>query len=859
MLFPIFTRIDLCSGVFILFFFAHPFVPSPGCPVLSTGTKVYLVLLALFSALSFLAQLCYVIILYLWEELRNELTCESYLEKLLRQIGFANIYHAKLFHFVIILVPNLLVFLSVIIAFLFQSVCRRRPTLTYVNGTESERKKILNLRQKNEERGRYEFLIYLKPVAYFLSIVSLIAAASCFPSLLSLVYLLGFLALGTLRALHVPFDRFMPALSAVLTFISAIHFLAIYFYQFEFAREILGSSNKWLLLIGISDPVFYTCSNSTDYDPLSIMNVTFYKNQFINDFQPLFVLMLFYTMAERCNFYHLVSKYKDIFETRSENQKRRAKDPAQHIFKPGSLLHKILVRTNFLTMCGYIIDQILANSYLLSVAVMILWSILCHGFLALVLLFIAIYLWSRTDSSFRTKNFAPFLCIYCSVYIIIQHVFNFRVRDEIVPDLFYIGLWKLTLEDIRLTTDFPMTFYIGCQCLGLIAFWQLLHTFMEARYGRKRDPQNFNQERRLGAVEVTINQTLEESMKSGRRSTLAALTISVQAKKRQLKETLAAVWMCFCIITLILICTVSETNYYNIVYMVFYLVFSGFTIFKLMLQKKVPDFEKFLKLLLFYSMVVFLAFYALNFSFLYNNRHIEKFLTDNELSPSFANVIPIAILLIAIKIQFDFFSSDFRSFMQELATGSARPKSIDEVTKETSNENVKLAVKIQRFFGQLVELVWLTLAIHMDKIILIALMGTILNERSAFNFILLIGFCCLCQFSSQFQKFAQNVVFIGCCSIIILRMLYGTSLNNLVNKTHLANCSVSDENNSTDIFPWTKSFYLWVGLDMKNVDSADYNDDAVPLDYLWTYLIVISLGTVYSLFETRCTLNKAAR
>ena len=249
-------------------------------------------------------------------------------------------------------------------------------------------------------------------------------------------------------------------------------------------------------------------------------------------------------------------------------------------------------------------------------------------------------------------------------------------------------------------------------------------------------------------------------------------------------------------------------------------------------------------------MVVFLAFYTLNFDFVHSNGNVEKFLHDNGLSPSFQNVIPIAVLLVAIKIQFDFFSVDFHSFMQELAEGNARPSSVEELPAK--NANVKLAAKIQRFFSELAELIWLAAAVHMNKIILIALMCAILHERSAFNFVLLIGFCCLCQFSSQFQKITQNVLFILCCSVIIMRMLYATSLNTLFNTDNFANCSSSENDEDPNaIFPWTKSIYRWIGLEMKNQDLDSLLDSSVPLDYLWPYLIVITLALLNALIGFR--------
>ena len=136
--------------------------------------------------------------------------------------------------------------------------------------------------------------------------------------------------------------------------------------------------------------------------------------------------------------------------------------------------------------------QIENNFYLVSVSFMIFWSIFCHGLITLTLLFIAIYLWTRSKSNTRTKNAAPFLVVYCTLYIVIQHVFNFNLsEDEFVPkDLFDIkigdGIITITWKDLRLTsTSLSMLVYLGSQCLLLIIFWILLRFFMKDYWNKR--------------------------------------------------------------------------------------------------------------------------------------------------------------------------------------------------------------------------------------------------------------------------------------------------------------------------------------------------------------------------------------
>ena len=495
--------------------------------------------------------------------------------------------------------------------------------------------------------------------------------------------------------------------------------------------------------------------------------------------------------------------------------------------------------------------------------------------LGLVLLLVAIYLWVRSNSQIRTLRTAPFLVIFCTLYLLVQYVFNLNYAPgEFVAETRTIdfGSFSLTisLEDIRLTKEsMPDIAYLGVQCVFLCVFWESLRSFV-LYFKRQRENDRI---RRGETVIHSANSTGDdlplEPITEDQRNGGNQDELSTEAIMKRVKEVFSAVWMTICVAVLLFVSTHGFPTAINIVYMIFFLVFANYTVFRVASgTSNLPDFENFFRVVLLFTMAALCVIYVYQFSFFFdqfdffkdNSDILAQFGLTSNASDTWGIVYPTAVLLIVIKIHFDFFGDSFQSFMRHFATdvsGIEETSSFEaeiqrieneetgNASQQNSNKELKKRQKIRSAFRYVRERIWIMLVVHTEKILLILLFVAIKQEVSAVNVAFLLLYVLMCVAPKFLGNTLKNILFILACGFVVVRMAYQNELIN-ENIDYSASCSNQSINDSNFIY---SNIYEWVGLYVYDAKNSDTKVNSFT--YLWFYLLIILCVLVESLMLCR--------
>ena len=892
-------RVNAFSGVFLILFFIHPFVSSPGKPSSQMQTKLFLSAIIVISTLFLLAQGSFLVSLYTVDDLPGEFTCNSTMGETYIDIGLGDLYEASWWMYFVYFGPEVVLILT--------SVCSLLSHVVALNSLKPPKSTPRTPRPSRDERQNASETSNLsspasektpsdrfqRSFAYvigILNILALIGAACCVPSLISLAYLLVFLTIGTGHSVSAStlLTTGINSLSYVLVLVSALHFVTIYIFQFHFIDDKVDYDSTWLRLTGIKRILNSSCVEAAED------NMSMYIHDLPTEYyvQPFVILVLYYLIAHYTGFWAQFTPsddayYRDTesnqnvsFQNRHSRISRSYMPPVlQNFMSPTLESTSEYVKNSFQKFWFVLKKTISSLSYLVSVAVQIFWSVWCLGLIGLVLLLVAIYLWVRSNSQMRTLNAAPFLVVFCTVYILVQYIFNLDYIDgEFVDKTHTIdfGTFNLTisLEDIRLTKDsMPHILYLGVQCIFLCVFWFSLRSCIQ-HYKEKRGRID---ETHLGSTnsangEIPLGSISDET--ESRRET--ADDSSTQAILQRVREIASAVWMSICIVVLLFVSTHGFPTAFNIVYMLFFIVFANYTVFTVGAGiTELPDFEKFLRLILLFTMTALCVIYIYQFSFFFDQFDffkeqrdvLSQFGLTNSVSDTLEIVYPTAVLLIVIKIQFDFFGDSFKSFMRHFKTNfsamedeSLPPGSETRATEmsRTSDDhpselhNKQMFRKRVKAIAQYIrERLWVWLVVHTDKLFLMLLFVAIMQEISAVNLGFMTFYVLMCTMPQGAGGALKKILFVLTCGVVIIRMAYQ---NQLINENVYYDVKCDNTSISNRSFIDTNLFE-WIGLTVYDDKNAPEKKSA--LTYLWFYLLLIICVLLESLMHCRMNAKKA--
>ena len=481
-------RANALSAVFLLLYFVHPFIESPGKRREQVATKVYLGAILILSGTFFASQTILIIYSAIAGESPSSLVCNenSTDGKVWKQIGFESLRESPWWYYFVYLGPEAVIILSSLCSLLLHRLSIRSNLMYAQAATHGDDTRA---QTPNSQLYPSKFQKTFAPLICVFNIAALIAAANCVPSLISLSYLVIFIVLGTGNSLTFLnfFTTGISSFSYTLVFLSAAHITTLYAFQFNFLSDNVDYKDTWLRLSGISLIFNNSCINGDNSDNFNLYVNGLPTNEYL---QPLVLLFLYYLMAHYTGYWATLSTHdgSDVSNNQDSSSyfEQRRSSRAGRI--PAPIREKSDVCLRPFKKAANLLQQALRSQYyLLSVAVQIIWSVWCHGIIALVLLVSAIYLWSRSKSHLRTLRTAPFLIVFCPLYIIVQYIFCFNYENgEFVQEQFDFELagYNLTLSwsDIRLNNkNMPNTLYLGVQCVFMCVFWASMKDYIHYR------------------------------------------------------------------------------------------------------------------------------------------------------------------------------------------------------------------------------------------------------------------------------------------------------------------------------------------------------------------------------------------
>ena len=270
-------------------------------------------------------------------------------------------------------------------------------------------------------------------------------------------------------------------------------------------------------------------------------------------------------------------------------------------------------------------------------------------------------------------------------------------------------------------------------------------------------------------------------------------------------------------------------------------------------------------------MIVLVVVYILRFSFFFDQieffedhkESLSELGLTSDASDVFKVVLPIALLLIVMKIQFNFFSDSFKRFTQKFCyqmanqPSNSQSENLEGCHDAADNTNAEdgggaeIEGKTWKsILRDVKEFAWLVLAIHTDKIFLIIVFCAIVQEVSAINFMFLLFYILLCVTPASLSEPLRGLVFLLTCAVILARMVYQ---NKLIHDFLDFNVTCAQTRQSESKLLQT-DLMEWIGFKVYNKDDSSFT-------YLRFYLLIILWSLAESLVHCRmhCKLAKWKR
>ncbi|KAG0422317.1 hypothetical protein HPB47_001850, partial [Ixodes persulcatus] len=221
----------------------------------------------------------------------------------------------------------------------------------------------------------------------FLVLLLMAGAAVLQASLSSLVYFAVFLGTATRLGMHLPLAEGYRLLRTCLMLYSAAHILVLYAYQLDYLQGLVPPSSLEARLIGLSPLRVAPCTG--DESALADFRLLVFRRlHWTLYLSPLAVLGFYFVVAT-------VTRY-------------------QLLQKTGC---RLLTR----------------GSYMLTLIVMMAWSITYHSWLTFVLLIWSCVLWMMPSSRQACLRSSPALVAYAELLLLLQYLYSLDLTDKELP------------------------------------------------------------------------------------------------------------------------------------------------------------------------------------------------------------------------------------------------------------------------------------------------------------------------------------------------------------------------------------------------------------------------------------------
>ncbi|KAL5249603.1 hypothetical protein ACHWQZ_G018461 [Mnemiopsis leidyi] len=600
-------RISLVSLMWLMFFLVVPCLPKFSFRnwLIHKSLRVYIILLLIISTLA-----CCGHVVYWALELSNKLDisvsslCNS-TNILLMNIGYQSLQSdvvPNVLDRVRLIMPDFVVFLMAVVTTI---LCFHSPV------------------SSPDDVGRGVNLTrFWRTIEPFVTSLFFFLAGVAAPSLIGGIYFFTFMVISTFWAVGVKFGK-LPHLKLFMLMLCGAQIVTLYIYQFEDIHKHLPPETLTARLLGYVQYYNRTCKVEGDAIVTNPLHLQFTDNLQKGNFALVFCLAgLYYalglsarymikllsTEGRPANTYNTITvdgALEDAAAIRGSIRSRHDSFASSYHPEDEGTFYLIL---RFIT--NLLIDQV----YLLTLAILMLWSITYISWMEFVLLVLVCFLCICPKAKEASYSVAYPLVGYGTILVSIQYIYGLNLTEEELGSKSDIGLRRDTTE--RGKPAFVKALFLTVFWLHLRAFLHTQNNSVEAvgsiglrrnRYTKKHKTETYGQSLSLSFKSLT--------------SFLAPAWIHMLYKT--VRHAILTYWPAVCYVTLMTASLHSRgINIMRIIYLLFFAAF----MFCYVTAKKPLELRILWLwyLLITYSMICVILMYTYQFT------QIRKLYTDDK-------------------------------------------------------------------------------------------------------------------------------------------------------------------------------------------------------------------------------------
>ncbi|XP_065675959.1 piezo-type mechanosensitive ion channel component 2-like [Hydra vulgaris] len=835
------VRYNGLSFVYLIYLLIIPLTPSPQRLYYKGAIRLQTLLL-LTSTVFIVAQAGFQIVLLSYKPYGHFIKLCTTSGSIAHQIGFDRLDDSKVIDVIRLVVPDVCVFITSLVAYLFSRGFHARYS--------DEERAVVNKKSTT----------FIEEYISIISVLLLLFTGIAQPNVLSSVYFLTYIGFGICWAFHISSMKsgLHFFVKTVLTIYSGLHLLLIYLYQLEFFQSILVPDSFSPRLLGLPSIIKNTnCSLSRELLINTSMTWPFY-------IQPLVLFVLYWFLAVEIRL-----KY-------NKKCKIEAKSCWSMCFSSPQTT-SLLYNNPMHSLYGTIEDDTIGKgstskqtddtghgtfksimyffmrqSYVAALIIMMTWSITYHSWLTFVLLLWACISWITPFSHWFCMASSPYLVLYSDVLLVIQYIYGMNLKNELPTkegsfDLSELG-FKARLYpvlDIGLQTLFAGVFLIT----------------LRQHISDKKIIQINNDSITSGIVLSSLAKPIMDAIR--RRVNISGSVDPVGSNHatefiKFIKSVFAKYWILVCCTAFLIVALQNNVSLFQILYMVIFLI--GFIIYKFSLRAWKIILRPLWWFMVIYSILLLLIIYTYQFENMPQNWAKTTKLNDQwlldiglrslEKPTLFIELLIPTLFSMSIVVQLHFFHTPLvkninqilnnRKFLKTnkltapIASCSTEASTCTRTSTELDkfdeiSDNVDKGPKFKKWYDDFTSILWLFAELHMPKIVCFTAMIVAIQQVSAINavFIIMIG---LSMPSKTLQYIISFIMIVWSSLVVLVYMVY--QLEFVKENTLERNCTNSSLPVLLQVHHFSSNAW-WLGLHKSTSVSLDVRG------YLFIVLIIV--------------------
>ncbi|XP_063601150.1 piezo-type mechanosensitive ion channel component-like [Penaeus indicus] len=463
-------RFSLMSLTYLLLVLAVPLLPAPTIHTMRGHTGRYLKAVAGLSVVNFLLQFTFQIVLLSLPPYAYFLDECSFLEELMRHLGFVRLDGISEVDGTRWLLPEciLLVFSPTVYVACLKLTAHASPDFHLPAHNAPNTQKNLGLR-------------ILNAVGTYLALAMIGGAGVMVPSVTSSVYFIVFMASATYWSLNNSLGRRFGYVCRGVMVYSGVHVVFLYIYQAQWIQEHIPPDSLGARVTGLTAVVQTNCT-----DPRSAQVTTDEWSKFVN---PILLLLMYFVLAFESQFLLSNKEKTDKVDYLvpytphhdggavgggvtddlgsgggggggGEGGGGEEENSLQRLIAPLVSVFQLVIR----------------SSYIATNIVMMAWSITYHSWLTFVLLLWACVLWMIPNQRAAMLRCSPFLVVYAELLLLLQYIYCMDLTDSELPsEMETVNLSQIGLVKVPYLACKPLLVKVLYTCM----FWITLRQYVQ--------------------------------------------------------------------------------------------------------------------------------------------------------------------------------------------------------------------------------------------------------------------------------------------------------------------------------------------------------------------------------------------